>query len=342
MTRLWRSNHLAIAIALALVAVGFAALPLHAADGPGGEVVATIDNLGAELGGRRLILVARPAKREYQFVRPRSCPQRASGKAGGDRRLVATTIVVGLPSLAPPPAVHRSVCLDVAPAGIRVGQRPVMPGWRGNSSASRHPARPIQQISAAGRHAAADIAAFTAISVRAATVGHAIGHGRGAPSRSRGFRNAVRVAYGESRRRGEDREQGGVHYEAVPTNLASGPDGAVYLSDLTGAPFPEGASIVWRWDGHAFVPYAEGFTTAIDLAFGPDGSLYVVENRSIIGLSGRVIRQAPNGTRTVVIDNLNFPTGIAVGDDGAVYVSNCGVCAGGGEVAASPLRHRSQ
>ena len=53
----------------------------------------------------------------------------------------------------------------------------------------------------------------------------------------------------------------------MPSGLAFGPDGGLYLSDLTGAPFPENASIVWRWNGNAFVPFAEGFTTAVDLAF---------------------------------------------------------------------------
>ena len=37
--------------------------------------------------------------------------------------------------------------------------------------------------------------------------------------------------------------------DAVPTNMVFGPDGAVYVSTLTGVPFPEGAATVWRWDG---------------------------------------------------------------------------------------------
>ena len=78
-------------------------------------------------------------------------------------------------------------------------------------------------------------------------------------------------------------------------------------------------------------PYAEGLTTAIDLDFGPDGSLYVVEMRSVIGLSGRVLRIAPDGTRTVVADGLDFPTGVAVGDR-VFYVTNHGTSPGIGEV----------
>ncbi len=138
-----------------------------------------------------------------------------------------------------------------------------------------------------------------------------------------------------------DRTLDGTSFEAVPSSLALGPDGAVYVSDLTGFPFPEGGSIVWRWEHDQFVPYSEGFTGAIDLAFGEDGSLYVLEVRLLVGGIGRVVRQAPDGvTRSVVADGLTFPTGIAVDDDGAVYVSVCGVCPpGAGQVLRFPDDH---
>jgi hypothetical protein len=123
----------------------------------------------------------------------------------------------------------------------------------------------------------------------------------------------------------------GSSIDSVPTNMVFGPDGALYVSTLTGVPFPEGAAAVWRWDGTRASKYAEGLTAAIDLAFGPDRSLYVVEMRSVIGLSGRVLRIAPDGTRTVVADGLDFPAGIAVGP-GAFYVTNHGTSPGSGEV----------
>ncbi len=119
--------------------------------------------------------------------------------------------------------------------------------------------------------------------------------------------------------------------DAVPTNMVFGPDGALYISTLTGVPFPEGAAAVWRWNGVRATPYARGLTAAIDLAFGPDQSLYVVEMRSLIGLSGRVVRIAPGGRRTVVADGLDFPAGIAMGQR-AFYVTNHGTSAGIGEV----------
>lgn len=123
----------------------------------------------------------------------------------------------------------------------------------------------------------------------------------------------------------------GTTIDAVPTNMVFGPDGAIYVSTLTGVPFPEGAATIWRWDGARMTPYAEGLTAAIDLDFGPDGSLYVVEMRSVIGQSGRVVRIERDGTRSIVADGLDFPTGIAVGHR-YLYVTNHGTSPGTGEV----------
>lgn len=41
-----------------------------------------------------------------------------------------------------------------------------------------------------------------------------------------------------------------------------------------------------------------------------------------------MIRMAPDGARTTVADDLVAPTGLAVGPDGALYVSNFGPVAG--------------
>jgi hypothetical protein len=127
-----------------------------------------------------------------------------------------------------------------------------------------------------------------------------------------------------------NRTAGDIEYQSVPTALADGPDGAVYVADLTGAPFPAGQSRVWRWTPKGLSVFADGFTSAVDLAFGPDGSLYVLEV-----FPGDVVRVRPDGTRSTAVPpdaGLSFPTGLAVGQDGSVYVSNCGNCAGTGTV----------
>ena len=80
-----------------------------------------------------------------------------------------------------------------------------------------------------------------------------------------------------------------------------------------------------------------GFTNIIDIAFGPDGALYVLEISKNGLLSGNpvgaLIRVAPNGTRTELVPGqLNTPGGIVFGDDGAIYVTNNATSPGGGQV----------
>lgn len=129
--------------------------------------------------------------------------------------------------------------------------------------------------------------------------------------------------------------------QSVPTAITRGPGGAYYVAELTGFPFPQGAAQIYRVaPGQAPTVYAKGFTNVIDLTFGRDGSLYVLEiNKDGLmaadknGLTGALIRVAPDGTRTTVLSKgLVAPTGLAVGPDGALYVSNDGVMAGQGQV----------
>jgi hypothetical protein len=124
--------------------------------------------------------------------------------------------------------------------------------------------------------------------------------------------------------------------DAVPTAVAVGPDGAYYVSELTGVPFAAGTANIYRVvPGQAPTIAWSGFTTVIDIAFGPDGSLYVLEHSTgpvFFALPGRLLKVAPNGTRTTVVDGLTRPGSVAVGPDGALYVSNQGTSIGTGEV----------
>jgi hypothetical protein len=129
--------------------------------------------------------------------------------------------------------------------------------------------------------------------------------------------------------------------QSVPTTVTAGQDGDLYVGELTGAPFPVGAARVYRVprNGGTPVVIATGFTTIIDIAFGPNGVGYVLEHDSdgIIpplgpALNGRLVRINADGTLTVLTTSLIKPGGVAIGPDGAVYVTNRTIFAGQGEV----------
>ena len=125
----------------------------------------------------------------------------------------------------------------------------------------------------------------------------------------------------------------------VPTSITVGPDDALYVGQLTGFPFQEGTARVYRLgaQGQPEV-YAEDFTNIIDLAFDKAGGLYVLEydadGISNGGEAGALIYVSPDGaTRTTILDDeLIAPTGLKIGSDGDIYISNKGVFAGEGEV----------
>lgn len=131
--------------------------------------------------------------------------------------------------------------------------------------------------------------------------------------------------------------------EMVPTGIARGPDGAVYVGVLTGFPYPREEAVVWRvedlnGDGDAMdegevEPFVTGLTTVTDITFGPDGTLYIAEfstntkavfeggdfAENTFSHPGRVLTW--NGSElTVIADNVVSPTGLAV-TDSILYIS---------------------
>jgi hypothetical protein len=124
--------------------------------------------------------------------------------------------------------------------------------------------------------------------------------------------------------------------DAVPTSVVQGPDGAYYISQLTGFPFEKGDANIWRVvPGQPATVWASGLTNMTDLAFGPDGSLYAVEissNGLLTGPIGALVKITPGGSsHQTVIGGLFAPYSVAFGR-GAAYMTTCTVCFGGGEV----------
>jgi hypothetical protein len=130
----------------------------------------------------------------------------------------------------------------------------------------------------------------------------------------------------------------------VPTTVTTGPDKALYVGQLTGFPFPVGGAKVWRIvPGQAPTVFAEGFTNIIDIAFDHNGRLLVLEifaNGLLSGdPTGALIRVERDGSRTELARiGLVTPTGVAVADDGTIYISNKGTLVGQGEVLRLRVR----
>jgi sugar lactone lactonase YvrE len=122
--------------------------------------------------------------------------------------------------------------------------------------------------------------------------------------------------------------QGRRELDPVPTGVAVGFDGRVYVSLLSGAPHPPGAAKVVRLreDGRV-EDVATGLTAAAGLAVAPDGLLYVTElfTEDVRGpagaASGRISRLRLDGRREVVAEGLPYPNGLAFDRAGHLFAT---------------------
>lgn len=139
--------------------------------------------------------------------------------------------------------------------------------------------------------------------------------------------------------------------QAVATSVAIGPDGWFYVGELKGAPAPKGESRVWRIRPNAnnvrcgksprCQVALDGFTSVIDLAFGPDGRLYVaqIDDESWLameagtGVGGSV--QACNLTTKVcekVVSGVPMLTAITFREDGSLWGTTSSLVPGAADV----------
>lgn len=130
-----------------------------------------------------------------------------------------------------------------------------------------------------------------------------------------------------------------VPMQSVPTSVTTGPDGSIYVGELTGFPFPVGGARVYRVPASGGTPevVAEGFTNIIDIAVGPDGAAYVLEHDASgllgAGTTGRLTKIGLFGSRTeLAAGQLVNPGGMTIGPDNAIYVTTNSTSAGAGQV----------
>lgn len=133
--------------------------------------------------------------------------------------------------------------------------------------------------------------------------------------------------------------------QAVPTSLAVGPDGALYVGTLRGVPSLPGTADVFRVaPGRAPVAVVTGLTVVTDIAFDNQGRLLVLEYNTGGLLAppttpGALLRVNRFGqVTTLPVTGLSSPTGLAVGPDGAVYVANDGTSPGTANPSGEVLR----
>ena len=127
--------------------------------------------------------------------------------------------------------------------------------------------------------------------------------------------------------------------DPVPTAVAFGQDGSIYVSYLPGFPFLPGSAKVVKLssDGQAN-DYATGLTMVTDLRAGPDGNLYAVSlgqftEQGPVPNSGAIVRVQEGTASETVLSGLPFPTSIDFTPEGDAYVTTNGVGApGSGEL----------
>ena len=113
----------------------------------------------------------------------------------------------------------------------------------------------------------------------------------------------------------------------VPTAVAY--HGNFYLGNLHTFPIEPGSSNIYKVTPSGNIQIREsGLTTVLGLVFDHHNRMYVLEMSTAAGPptpnTGKIVQIQPSGQQQVIADSLFFPTGMTLGPDGALYVSNKG------------------
>jgi hypothetical protein len=120
--------------------------------------------------------------------------------------------------------------------------------------------------------------------------------------------------------KGRPNDAGTTGCDAVPTSLAVGPNGHLYVGQLAGeTPGSGRISEIDLNTGHIVKNY-DGFTTITGIAVNTDGTIYASELEGGTGMiPGDLAKIAPNGTITHT--PVPFPAGLALDGHHHLYVS---------------------
>jgi hypothetical protein len=144
--------------------------------------------------------------------------------------------------------------------------------------------------------------------------------------------------------------------QPVSTSVAVGPDGHIYVGELTGFPGTPGISRVWRVPAgsrHVVCPSASctqalgGLTSIVDMAFGPDGMLYVLELDALgwlaIEIAGGAVAggtvkacDVAAGTCAVVAAGLSLPLALTFDLEGVPWIAENASLGGAADIHPLP------
>jgi len=113
----------------------------------------------------------------------------------------------------------------------------------------------------------------------------------------------------------------------VPTALAY--HGNFFVANLHTFPIVPNSSNVWKITPSGNIKlWRSGVTAVLGLVFDARDRMYVLEMSTAPGdptpFTGDIVRIDPDGTKHTVITGLFFPSGMTLGQDGNLYISNIG------------------
>jgi hypothetical protein len=128
--------------------------------------------------------------------------------------------------------------------------------------------------------------------------------------------------------------------DSVPTCVSQGPDGAVYVGELTAFGNGSGVANIYRWKpATGMKVWLRGFTAISGCGFAPNGDFYVTEMSTAASGpftgydAGAVVQITPKLKRTVYGQGYLYdPNGFLAGSDGSIYVANYSISSSYGQV----------